>query len=419
LKRILPILGRVLVGLVLLVSFRIDLANTEQGGAVDFRNRITGVRLLEHGIDPYHFIWHEGDPPEYCDLRNNPHLPVSKTTVTPTLLMLYAPLALLPYRSAQFLWLVAQWLLLLGTAWLWLRACTTPLMGWLVTLFITAFTYTQAWRWEAERGQSYMLLAFIFAYWLTTTMDSKRGNGFIAGCVAGFLVALRPPFILFLPFLALHRRGQLIGATAGLLLGFGLPFLINPAGWIDYSSAMQTNSDLYRHGINPKKGPQDFPAMIEGTPTTILSHLNPFPYGDFSAYALFRYLGLPPLSGLPLLVIVLFILWLWLTRGQPAELLLPGLAAWLFLTDLFLPAIRYSYYDVLILNVVLAGIITAKKFPWTAWPCALALPMAWAVYYLSPAPPLLLYLPALFFTLGAVLSLFYFRPLASPQNSGR
>ena len=195
-KGILPTAGWVMVGLALAVSLGLDLANTSQGGAVDLRNRITGVRLLERGIDVYHYKWREGEPPEYIDLRNNPHLPVSKTTVTPALLMLHLPFAALPYRLTQFLWLFGQWLMLLGTGWLWWRACTTPLKGWLVALFVTAFSYTQAWRWEAERGQAYLLLSFLFTCWLTATMGSKRGNGFVAGCVAGFTFQKKPMLLL-------------------------------------------------------------------------------------------------------------------------------------------------------------------------------------------------------------------------------
>jgi len=41
------------IGLALLVSFVVDLANTNVNGAIDLRNRITGARLLESGIDPY------------------------------------------------------------------------------------------------------------------------------------------------------------------------------------------------------------------------------------------------------------------------------------------------------------------------------------------------------------------------------
>jgi hypothetical protein len=292
-----------------------------------------------------------------------------------------------------------------------------------VALAVTGFTYTAAWRLHAERGQAYVLLAFLFACWLTATLDPKRGNGFhgfIGGCVAGFLVALRPPFILLAPFLALHRRGQLAGAAVGLLLGFGLPLLINPAGWTDYFSAMQTHSELYRNDIDPRPGPQSYPATIEGIPTDILGHYVPIPYADFSAHALLRWLGFAPFPALPLLFAVAapFAFWLGLSRKQPAERLLPGLAAWFFLADLFLPAYRDSYNDVLILNVVFLGLVTAKagKFPWAAWPCALALPLGWAVYVFAPEQAWLINLPAGFFTLGAILFLFLFNNRAGSRK---
>jgi hypothetical protein len=404
-------MGCVMVALALLVSFGVDFANTAQGGAIDLRNRITGLRLLEQGIDAYHYKWHEGEPAEYCDVYNNPQLPVSKTTATPALLMLHLPLAALPYRLAQFFWFFAQWLLLLGTGWLWLRACATSRQRWLAALFVTGFTYTAAWRLHAERGQAYVLLAFVFACWLTATLDPKRGNGFhgfIGGCVAGFLVALRPPFVLLLPFLALHRRGQLAGGAAGLLLGFGLPLFINAASWSDYFSAMQTHSELYRDGFDPAPGPQSYPPTIEGIPTDILGNYVAIPYADFSVFALLRWLGFAPFSALPLLLAaaVPFAFWLWFARGRSVERLLPGLAAWFFLVDLFLPAYRDSYNDVLILDVVLLGFVTAKKFPWAAWPCALALPLGWAVYAFAPEVVWQINLPTALFTLGAVLFLF-------------
>jgi hypothetical protein len=313
----------------------------------------------------------------------------------------------LPYRVAQLLWFCAQWLLLLSTGWLWLRACTTRWQRWLVVLFVAGFTYTAAWRLHAERGQAYVLLAFLFACWLTATLDPKRGNGFIAGCLAGFLVALRPPFVLLVPFLALHRRGQLAGAAVGLLLGLGLPLLMNTASWNDYFSAMQTHSELYRNDFDPRPGPQSYPPRIEGIPTDILGNYVTIPYADFSAHALLRWLGFAPFPVLPVLLAVVapFAFWLGLSRNQPSERLLPGLAAWLFLVDLFLPAYRDSYNDVLILNVVCLGFLMAKEFPWAAWPGVLALPVGWAVYAFVPEQAWLIDLPTALFTLGAILFL--------------
>jgi glycosyl transferase family 87 len=413
-KGMMPTMGWVLVALALLVSFGVDFANMAQGGAIDLRNRITGVRLMEHGIDAYHYKWHEGEPAEYCDPFNNPNLTVSRTTSTPALLMLHLPLAVLPYRLAQVLWLFLQWLLLLGTGWLWLRACATSRARWLVALAVTGFTYTAAWRLHAERGQVYVLLTFFFAWWLTATLDPKArtracGNGFIAGFLAGFLATLRPPFVLLVPFLALHRRGQLAGAAVGLLLGLGLPMVWEAGCWPDYFSAMRTNSELNWTHFYPHYT-QAYPPRIEGVPTDILGHYVSIPFAEFSLPALWNWLGFAPLPDAILLLAAVapFAVWLWFSRVQPVERLLPGLAAWFFLIDLFLPAYRNSYNDVFILDVVLLGLITAKKFPWAAWLCTLALPMGWAVYAFEPEQAWLINLPSVFFTLGAILFLFLF-----------
>jgi len=405
-KGIVPTLGWVMAGLAVLVSFGIDFSNSAQGGAIDLRNRVVGARVLAHGIDPYHYQWREGEPPEYCDPLRDPNIPVSRATAAPPVIMLHLVFAPLPYRAAQYLWLVAQWLLLLGTGWLCFRACATPAQRGLVVVAVVGFTYTAGWRLHAERGQVYVLLSFLFACWLTATLDPKRGNSFLAGFIGGFLGTLRAPFLLLLPFLALHRRGQLAGAAVGLLLGSGLPVLFHPGIWSDYSSAMNTRSDLYRLGYPPHGAPIR-PAVIEGIAAETYAHPVEIPSNDFSAYSLLRRRGSGTLPALPLLVAVALplLFWLWWTRGRPAECLLTGVASWFFLTDLFLPAARYSYNDVLILNPILLGIVTARKFPWAAWPCVLAFPVGWIVYAFTIERPSLVNLPVALFTISAILFL--------------
>jgi len=405
-------LGWVALGLLLLASFVVDVENVSQGGAIDLRNRITGIRLLVHQIDPYHYKWQEPEPPEYCDPYNNPLLPVSKTTATPALLLLHLPLAVLPYRIAQFLWFLLQWALLLGTAWLWLRRCPNSFSRWLTALFFIGFTYTSAWRLHAERGQSYVLLLFLFACWLVVTLDAKTSHRFLAGLLAGFLITLRPPFALLLPFLVRHRRDQLAGAIVGLLLGFGLPLLWDADCWSDYFSAMQSHSAFYLTDNNPHYE-QTYPPMIEGIPTdNILAYYVPIPYADFSIHALLKYLGweihLVELMPPHLLIAIPFILWLWFSRKQSTEALLPGVVAWLFLVDLFLPAYRNSYNDVLILNFVALGFLASTRISRATWLCLLALPLGWSIYALSPNQPWLINLPSFLFAFSTVLFLFLF-----------
>jgi hypothetical protein len=401
-------LGWIAVGVLLLVSFGVDFANEEQGGAIDLRNRITGERLLLNHLDPYFYKWQEPEPAEFCDPYNNPKLPVSKTTATPALLLLHAPLALLPYRAGQFLWLFLQWGFLLGTVWCWFRVCEQEWQRLLLAAFVTGFTYTAAWRLHAERGQSYVVLLFLFALWLTGTLRKESGKDFVLGFLAGLLAALRPPFLLFAPFFILHQRKQWPGALVGLLLGIALPMLWRGDCWLKYEAAMGTNSSLYQNGIDPAPGTMRFPATIEGTSTDVLGNYVAIPYADFSAHGLLRLLGLEPFPAWPLLLapVLGYGVWLWHCRAQPMERLLPGMAAWLFVVDFFLPAYRNNYNDVLIMNVVALGLLGTRKIPWNAWLCFLALPIGWGIYGLAPQVDWMIDLPSLFYLAGAMVLLF-------------
>jgi hypothetical protein len=400
------VLGCIVLALALGLSFARDFSLTMQNGAVDFRNRIIGARLLEHGIDPYHYIWHPGDPAEFCDIRNNPRMTVSKTSVTPAMLVVFAPLAALPYRTAQITWFVAQWLFLLGTAWFWLRCGVTPLKCWLAAIFVVGFTFTPGWQWEMERGQCYTLLVFLLAYVLASWRGEERANA-LAGFVAGLLVALRPPCIVLLPFLALHRRGQLRAACVGLFAGVVVPMLLHPPIWIDYASGMVTASDYYRHSSLPPRPEQAFPAVIEGVPLAIMGRMASFPFVDVSVYALARRFGLGVLPDIPLMLLfgALFFAWLWWKRREVAERVLPGLAAWVFLADFLIPTPRWGYYDVMILNVILAQIVVAKKFSWSALPGPLGVMVMWSYPAFAQVPLAFLFAPQILFVVSAVLAL--------------
>jgi hypothetical protein len=407
-RRALPVAGWSALGLVLLLSFGIDLENLTENGAIDLRNRVTGVRLLLAGIDPYHYKWNEAQPAIYADPYNNPHIPVSKTTATPALLLLQAPLAPLPYRAAQLLWCLAQWALLLGAGLVWWRrAPDGTLRRALFAVFLVGFTFTAAWRLHAERGQAYVLLLFLLALWLTGTRSARVGRSFFCGVLAGFLVALRPSFLFLLPFLALHRRAQLGGAALGLLLGVGLPMVWQPACWSDYFSAMEIHSQLYRTASEPRPGPQPFPATIEGVPTAIIANYAVIPYADASVHRLARALGLAPLPAwLVLLAPTLgFASWLAWTRRLSAAALLPGVAAWLFLADFFLPAYRNSYNDVLALNLVALALFQERINRPPLACCLAALPLGWAIDFWAPEIDWVINLPTLFYAIAAILLL--------------
>jgi hypothetical protein len=406
-KQSLPALGAALLGLLLLASLVVDAVNVSQGGSIDYRNRVTGARLLAAGIDPYTYKWSRDEPEIYCDPYNNPQLPVSKTTATPAMLALQMPGNSLNYGVDQWLWFLAQWALLGGTTWLWIRHCAGFRPRALLLVLVTGFTYTAAWRLHVERGQSYVLLLFLFSAWLTGTLKGSR-HRFLVGLAAGILATLRPPFLLLFPFLAWKARGQLFGAVTGLLVGFIVPVFFSTQVWGDYFAAMQTHSFLYRSDLDPAPGPQHYPPTVEGIPTDTLANYVAIPYADFSAHELLRCLGAEPFPALPVSLAGLFLLgaWLWWARRQPLPHLLLGLAAGMFLLDLFLPAYRNIYNDVPGLAFLAAGLVAAPRFSPGFALALVAIVAGFLIYALAPTAAWVIDVPSFLLTLSALAFLF-------------
>lgn len=180
-----------------------------------------------------------------------------------------------------------------------------------------------------------------------------------------------------------------------------------PACWLQFLRAIETFSDLYRSGFHPPHGDLAYPPTIEGMPLSLIKHSLYLPDGLFSVHTFLFRAHLEPFPALPplLALAAIFAVWLWRSRRSPVESLLPGMAAWIFLADLFLPILRESYDDVLILNVVAAGLAIASRPPWATWPCLLALPIGGAVYLLNLDHPWVV-MPSALFTFGAILALY-------------
>lgn len=341
---------------VVLFSFCSDWSIVNQGGSIDYRNRVTGARLLAAGRDPYFYKWQYGDRDRWCDIYDNPKLPITKTTVSPAVLLVSIPVAALPYRWSQWAWLIGQWGLLAGLCLMWaLHWRHRPREVWWWVAIAAGFTCTLAWRHHVDRGQTYILFAFLFGLWMRMSLAVPPHKSWLWGLLAGFLVCLRPPLLLFTgPFILFRRRAQWMGATVGLLLGLILPMVLRPAVWADYGRAMTAWSEIYRDNQNPRPGAKSFPSKIEGMPLDLLSTFKVRQYADSSLHRLFRgwgWSGVSDKAVLALLVIP-FGIWCWRYRRASDPSLLLGMACWAFLSDAFLPAYRNPYNDVMLLNVI-------------------------------------------------------------------
>lgn len=336
-----------------LVGLASDVSNTIKYGGVDLRNRVVGARLLLKGLDPYHFKWTEEYPETLLDPLDNPEEEVNRVTVTPSLLVLHAPLAPLPYRLHRYSWLALQWLFLLGCAFLVARTSDSSkekLAAWIIALLISISPF---WRFHVERGQVYVLYAFLLfiAFWAASHRSRLLTR--LSGPLLGLLATLRPTFVFFLVPLLVFRKWKLAG---GMILGIvaTLIFFLPLAGvqtWKSYASAMdehgKENLGLYRPLADSKRE-----AEIEGM--TNLGSFMPFPVINTSIQLmakrkLHKNLNSTDMGILMMITIALAGLSLLPFRHKSPSLPLLFLLGSLFIlvSEYFLPAVKTSYVNVL------------------------------------------------------------------------
>jgi hypothetical protein len=209
----------------------------------DLRNRVVGARVMLIGEDPYTFAWQSGMPEELLDPVHDPH--AHRLTASPPTLLLYAPIAPLPWRAARFISFMVEWLAMIGSLILLARSLPEPrqrvvfLLG--AVMFVIA---TDVWRLHLERGQFYViqLLALSAAVYL-----SRRGDldSIPAGIALGLLALMRPNLLVIAPALLLMRRWRSAGAMLATVgVGGAATFVMLPCS--SWQSYLNVGDQYYR-----------------------------------------------------------------------------------------------------------------------------------------------------------------------------
>ncbi len=334
-----------------------DFKNTEKGGAIDLRNRVTGARVLAKHGDPYFYKWKIEDGDLLCDPFNAASVPVSKTTVTPLSLALHVPFADWNYRTLQWCWFVVQYACLAGGfgLWAWGQARANATWGGIFTLAVCACSF---WRLHVDRGQTYVLYAALLLGLSWVGRRKGRGWDWLEGAGAVLLCGLRPVY-LGLPGVPLVQRRW--DALTGMIVGAGLALLVpsfigDTTVWSRYQKGMQVHSSLYMTHAQPARSPMEFSPEVEGIPLDTLAGFAAVPFADTSIYRLVSF-SLPPgwmLGGWAVLALVAC---LRLARNSAGSAVVWwAVSAWAVAGDFLLPAFRNPYNDILVWPVLLLGL---------------------------------------------------------------
>jgi len=360
------VLVAVLVALAGLVA---DLQNTVHFGGVDLRNRVVGARALALGLDPYYLKWSPRLPQTLLDPADSPTVPNSRVTVPPTVLALHRLVAWTPYREQRIAWFVAQWaLLLLAT---WLLAASAPSGArrqavWVVGLLVIGGAWL--WRLHVERGQIVVLpVALLAASYRYAVRGGPRGL-LTSGMLIGLAAAMRPTIaIMVLPMMTMGAWPALIGFATGAVGGVAcaLP-LAGMAAWRSYFASVH-GSDAIHLKLVPWTPPY-FGGVVDGmggwaralsVPTADVSL-------QYVVWSLAHFRLSPNALGFCLLVLAVAVCAMVRHRHHehaPTGVVLVVGYTLAVVADLFVPAARYSYCDVMLLpplGAMLSGLPAEK-----------------------------------------------------------
>ena len=318
----------------------------------DLRNRVVGARVMLAGFDPYTFVWQPGMPEEWLDpVYDNVH----RLTVSPPTLLLYVPMAALPFQAQRFISFVAEWLALLASLALLARSLSESRHRVIFLLGATLFVMvTDVWRLHVERGQVYVFQLLALS---ATIAWSRRGSvdSIAAGIALGALGLMRPNLLVIAPAFLILRQWRSTSAmltTVGVALA--VTFLMLPTS--SWQSYLATGDHYYRYIQDPSYTTvprPDHVGLVEGTQFGVaLTKVSSSSFAYLWYLADLRF-SLPAidvaltckiiLAALAALLLVL----VWLLRGD-ARSAFALLIVMSLDTEFFLPH-RWGYTDVILL----------------------------------------------------------------------
>jgi len=356
-KNFITILNIFIIFAVIVSVFGIyrDYKNTIENGGTDLRVQVTHARVMLEGRDPYTFFWNEKESDLLLMPVEPSNLPYSNITISPTVLLLRATVADLPYKIQRYSWSILQWVLLVLSILFISKSTDSPYKSRLIWIFGLIFIAGSVfWRLHVERGQVYILYVFFASLALWILSKDNKISHIIGGIVLGLLFCIRPPMLLIaIPFLIYKKWKILIGEVIGAIIGIFSPMILGGLRiWNSYIINSQGYGNWYTN-VRTVELEYNFPnRVIEGMGN--IGKMADIPAADTSVLSLVRdyfsfFLSTKMLAVILLIIILgfsIFVLSLKIKKLSISGIFLIGI----FFTSVceyFLPAPRFTYQDVI------------------------------------------------------------------------
>ena len=234
-------------------------------GGTDLRARVVGARLLKSDHSPYFYKWTPGDPETILD-PNNVNSYTNGVSVAPGVLYLQSIFNSFNYQTIRIIWTVLQYIVALYIFSYVLTRSFKRETDRVHTMVVGVifFLCSDIWFLNIERGQIYILYAFVFCLLLHLYEAGKWWTFFFSGLILVVAIYCRPTFaVVLIPFIPNLKKGFIIGALVGALV-LGVHAILNFQIWNDYFSAMSIYTGFEHRMPLSDTEITIFPSIIEG-----------------------------------------------------------------------------------------------------------------------------------------------------------
>jgi hypothetical protein len=337
-------------------------------GAVDFRNRVVATRQAQLGHNPYTTKWTPDQALALLDPVDDVTHAYTRLTSPPFVLTLLSPIAHLDYTLLKHLNFALSWLAFFVSVGLLAGLAGSPLARQIVLGVSGCFALSEAWMFHLDRGQQYIYFVLL----LLVLLWAGQRLPLVRNVLVGLTPLVRPSLVLVGFALCQDRRPWRAAALAllALVIGFtGNVLQFSPRYWLDYGQSARSWYLMMRgEQTRCQAVPCPYPEAQEtGVPLCRYQEFHYHPGLYYWAYM--RFVGpvmphrMATAQAVGVLLVCSLLLFLKRHSEGPITFFLE-IAGLCYLLDLFLPAPRAVYNDVLALGFVpLLLSVLSRQYP--------------------------------------------------------
>lgn len=234
-------------------------------GGIDLRQRVVAARVLNSEESAYFFKWSPGQSERLIDENVRKNLDINGVTVAPGGLYVQKLFSSFNYPLLRMVWSVFQYLLLIAIFIFFLgnKKVTANNKFLIFSVGGIFFLCSPIWFLNIERGQIYILYAFLFCSIFFLYKSTQPFLVFVSGLLIAIAIYCRPTFaVLLVPLILVYKRTAIFGFICA-----AIPLLFHAVShlslWKDYFTAVETFTGLRKIPASFSENHVVYPVVIE------------------------------------------------------------------------------------------------------------------------------------------------------------